>query len=43
MVYAPPPRGEDRGKLIHSNACFFIVPAGLCAAAVLIHWAMTLF
>jgi hypothetical protein len=31
-----------RPKLIHSNVCFLAVPAGLCVAAVLIHWLMTM-
>ncbi len=43
MANVPAPQGAYRGKIIHSNFCFLAVPAGLCAAAVLIRWAMTLF
>ena len=43
MAYVPAPHGAHRDKFIHSNFCFLAVPAGLCAAALLIRWAMTLF
>jgi len=36
-------RGAFGGKLIHSNLCLVVVPAGLCAAAVCIRWAMSFF
>jgi hypothetical protein len=42
MDYVPTTQGEHRSKFIHSNVCFLVVPAGLCAGAVLIRWAMML-
>ena len=43
MTYWPHLPVSSRDRLLHSNVCFLVVPIGLCAGAVLIHWLMHVF
>ncbi len=41
MVQLLKPHVHEDHKLSHSSATLVIVPIGLCALAMVIHWAMT--